>query len=237
MNDDMSRSPECDRHADQLAELALGILTGRERAQALAHVEQCPVCSTELEQLSLSADMLLEVAPSIEPPLGFEVRLMERLGTARVSPRPLHGQRRFRLSALVMACLVALLSFALVGVGVGTGWLSPSSKSPVAMGFGTDPGGHLQTESLVAGGRTIGEITVYSGKTSWLFMSVDSGPWSGKATCEVRFADGSTRPLGTFWLDKGYGAWAAPLPSGMGAIQRASLVTDGSVLASASFNA
>jgi hypothetical protein len=237
MNDRGSRSPECEQYADQLAELALGILTGRERAQALAHVEGCPVCPAELEQLSLAADLLLEVTPSVEPPLGFEVRLMERLGTGRANRRRFHRQWRLRPSTFVLTCVVAALLVATVGVGVGTGWLSGSSPHPVVAGFGTDAGGHLQTETLVAGSRTIGEVTVYSGKTSWLFMSVDDGSWSGNATCEIRFADGSTLPLGTFWLEKGYGAWAAPFPSGMGPIANASLVTGGTVLASASFHA
>ena len=50
-------------------------------------------------------------------------------------------------------------------------------------------------------------------------MSLDDGSWSGKATCEVRLADGTTVPLGTFWLDKGYGAWTVALPAGTGHIQ------------------
>jgi hypothetical protein len=237
MNDRGSGSPECEQYADQLAELALGILTGRERAQALAHLEGCPVCPAELEQLSLAADSLLEVVPSVEPPLGFEVRLMERLGTGRAIRRRFHRQGRLRPSTLVLTCIVAVLLVAMAGVGVGTGWLSRGSQRPVVAGFGTDAGGHLQTEALIAGSRTIGETTVYSGTTSWLFMSVDDGSWSGNAICEIRFADGSTLPLGTFWIDKGYGAWAAPFPSGKGPIQGASLVTGGTVLASSRFHA
>jgi Putative zinc-finger len=229
------RSPDCDRNADLLAELALGTLTGRERAQALAHVEECPACATDLEQLSLAADMLLEAAPTVEPPLGFEVRLMERLGTGRATTRARRRQSRFWLSTPVAACLVAVMLFALVGAGFASGWLSRGSPHQVASGFGTDSGGHLRTESLVSGSRTIGEATVYTGTTSWLYMSVDGGPSSGTATCEVQLTDGSTRMLGTFWINSGYGAWVAPIASGMAPIQTASLITDGTVLASARF--
>src|SRR5580658_4636816 len=70
----------CDAYADHLAELALGTLSGRERAETLAHVEGCTRCSDEVEELSKAADELLHVAPETEPPLGFEVRLLERLG-------------------------------------------------------------------------------------------------------------------------------------------------------------
>ncbi len=63
MNDDARSRPECERYADELAELALGTMTGRERAHILTHVESCPGCQAEMEQLSLAADSLLEVVP------------------------------------------------------------------------------------------------------------------------------------------------------------------------------
>ena len=63
------------------------MLTGRERAQALSHVESCPRCAEELEQLSRVADTVVQAAPDMEPPVGFEVRLFERMGVADVRPR------------------------------------------------------------------------------------------------------------------------------------------------------
>jgi len=99
--------------------------------------------------------------------------------------------------------------------------------------FGTERGGTLERASLLAGGHTLGEVVVYSGRTSWLFMSLDDGSWSGEATCQVRLADGTTVPLGTFWLYNGYGAWSVVLPPGTGRIQLASVVTAEGVLASA----
>jgi hypothetical protein len=234
MSDDDSSRPECDRYADELAELALGIMTGRERAQALAHVEGCPSCHAEMEQLSLAADSLLEVVPGIEPPLGFEVRLMERLGAGRTARRLVRRHWRLRQSSLVLACLLLF-----VAVGAGTGWLVRGSQHPTIApsAFGTEHGGKLETASLVAAGHAVGEVVVYSGRTSWLSMSLDDGSWSGEATCEVRLADGTSVPLGTFWLEKGYGAWDVVLPPGTGPIELASVVTDQGVLASARFAA
>lgn len=224
--------PVCDQYTDELAELALGILTGRERVQTLAHVEACPSCRAEVEQLSLAADALLEVVPGVEPPLGFEVRLRERLGSGRAARRLVSRQRRLRQVSLVLACVLLL-----VAVGLGAGWLARGGEQPTTLrsAFGTQPGGRVETASLLAGGRTLGTVVVYSGRTSWLFMSLEDGSWSGKATCEVRLADGATVPLGTFWLDEGYGAWGVTLPSRTGSIQTASVVSDGSVLASAHF--
>ena len=79
MSDDV-RERGCEEYEDELAELALGVLTGRERAQVLSHVESCPRCAEELEVLSRTADTVLQAAPDMEPPLGFEVRLFERMG-------------------------------------------------------------------------------------------------------------------------------------------------------------
>ena len=73
---------QCDEYAENLAELALGILTGRARAATLAHVDSCAHCAEELEQLSRAADAVVSVAPELEPPVGFEVRLFNRMGLA-----------------------------------------------------------------------------------------------------------------------------------------------------------
>jgi glycine/D-amino acid oxidase-like deaminating enzyme len=69
----------------------------------------------------------------------------------------------------------------------------------------------------------------------WLFMSLDDGSWSGKATCQVRLAGGKTVLLGTFWLDNGYGAWGVSLAPGTARIRSASVLSNGGVLASADF--
>lgn len=82
------RHQACEEYADNLAELALGILTGRERAAALAHVDSCPRCAEELEQLSHVSDAVLSVAPEVEPTVGFEVRLFNRMGVTETPSSP-----------------------------------------------------------------------------------------------------------------------------------------------------
>ena len=232
--DDTGQGPDCGRYADGIAELALGISTGRERALALAHVEVCPRCHAEMEHLSLAADSLLEVVPAMEPPLGFEVRLMERLGVGREARQSVRRQWFVRRASWAMACLLLLVA---VGAGVGTGWLVRGGQPPLTVqsGFGTGATGRVQTASLLSAGRKIGDVTVYSGRTTWLFMSLEDGSWSGKATCQVRLAGGKTELLGTFWLENGYGAWGVTLAPGTGHIRSASVLSEGGVLASADF--
>jgi anti-sigma-K factor RskA len=74
--DDMS----CDEFAGVAAELALGVLTGRERAAALAHLDGCESCREQVRELTMAQDELLALLPSAEPPAGFESRVLERIG-------------------------------------------------------------------------------------------------------------------------------------------------------------
>jgi hypothetical protein len=72
----------CEKFADVAAELALGVLTGRERAEALAHLERCDACRETVRQFALTGEQLLELLPAVEPPAGFESRVLARLGIA-----------------------------------------------------------------------------------------------------------------------------------------------------------
>ncbi len=82
--DDMS----CDEFAEVAAELALGVLTGRERARALAHLDGCESCREQVRELSMAGDELLALLPSAEPPAGFESRVLERLGLTAPGQQP-----------------------------------------------------------------------------------------------------------------------------------------------------
>ena len=135
MSDD-TRDQGCEKYSDELAELALGVLTGRERAQALSHVESCQRCAEELEQLSRVADTVLQVAPDVEPPLGFEVRLFEKMGISDVRAR----RHRFRPSHWVSAAVAVAAAAAALGLGLslprrrrrrGRGRRRPSSTGRV----------------------------------------------------------------------------------------------------------
>ena len=82
----------CDEFADSAAELALGVLTGRERARALAHLDQCDACRENVRQLALTGEELVGLLPAMEPPAGFETRVMDRLGLGSPAPAPAPAQ-------------------------------------------------------------------------------------------------------------------------------------------------
>jgi len=76
------------------AELALGVLTGRERAMAVAHLDSCDTCREDVRQLMATGEQLLELLPAAEPSAGFETRVLERLGMPVPPPEPVRpGQR------------------------------------------------------------------------------------------------------------------------------------------------
>ena len=106
-------APECARIDPDLAELALGALTGKERVTALAHLEDCSRCSAEVDELAAAADQLLHLAPAAEPPVGFEARVFERLG---LRPGPV-GWRSWPVwrpkLALAVAAAAVVVAFGL----------------------------------------------------------------------------------------------------------------------------
>lgn len=70
----------CAELANVAAELALGVLTGRERAEAVAHLDRCEDCREGVRQLMATGEGLLALLPEREPPVGFETRVLDRLG-------------------------------------------------------------------------------------------------------------------------------------------------------------
>ncbi len=70
----------CAELADVAAELALGVLTGRERAVAIAHLDTCDACREDVRQMMGTAERLRGLLPQAEPPAGFETRVLQRLG-------------------------------------------------------------------------------------------------------------------------------------------------------------
>ncbi len=154
MSDDVMERG-CQEYANELAELALGVLTGRERARVLAHVESCQGCADELELLSRVADTVVQAAPEMEPPLGFEVRLFEKMGVTDGPPR-----RRLRPSRWVPA--VVGVAAAALALGLGLSLTSSSTPTVTAQAHGPQK---VTTAALVENGETVGHVVTSDGLT------------------------------------------------------------------------
>jgi hypothetical protein len=230
----MGLHPECAAVDGDLVELALGALNGKERMVALAHLETCARCSSEVEALSAAADELLHLAPAAEPPVGFEALVFERLGL-RQRPR---GWRywpvwrpRLALSVAAGVVVVAFGLGAVAGLAGGTG--NQRHLVPTGPGSPTSATG-LYAADLDAGGHPVGRVLVYAGNPTWLFMYMDDAHWQGALHCEVVVDQGKTIALGRFWLSEGKGAWAASVNQPAGRLSQARIVSaTGAVLATA----
>jgi anti-sigma-K factor RskA len=83
----------CGELDDVAAELALGALTGRERAQALAHLDACEACREAVLRLMMAAGELPALLPALDPPPGFEAAVMARIGLTAPCPLPRRSGR------------------------------------------------------------------------------------------------------------------------------------------------
>jgi hypothetical protein len=257
----------CAEFADAAAELALGVLTGRERARALAHLDRCETCRENVRQLTVTGEELVGLLPAIEPPAGFETRVMERLGLGTPAPVParqLSPVRRFGLKLADWSgggtgrsgvnpsnpsnpsshprriLAAAAMAVAVIAAGLGGWGLHGTSPSPSS----SPTASPLSSATLLtASHQTAGKIYFYHAGSRWLYMSVDLRSGSGavdNATviCQVEGPDGHVTTVGSFQLTGGYGYWGSPDPVTNGQLTGARLVTTtGTVLATATFAA
>src|SRR5919198_6387249 len=79
---------DCEHVLEVAPDLALGLLTGRERAACLAHLEGCVACGAEVSALAVAADDVLLAGPRSTPPAGFDRRVLDRLSRAGAFSRP-----------------------------------------------------------------------------------------------------------------------------------------------------
>jgi hypothetical protein len=210
-------------------ELALGLLSPQDRTAALAHLDRCPECRDRVADYTQVGDGLLALLPGVEPPVGFEDRVLARVSVAApVAPVvPLHRRRRGLV--LAAAAAVAALVFGLGGWAVGrSAEPAPAVAAPTELVHGT-----LRT----VGHQTVGEVWEYTGRPQpWLYMHVANQP-TNQVSCELQRRDGSVVDVGSFRLTDGSGSWGAPSDVNPGDVTGARLVgSDGTLLASAGLN-
>lgn len=155
------RVMDCADLAEVAPELALEILGGTERAAAIAHLEGCVPCQQLVDTLAADADRLLMLAPSAEPPAGFQDRVLTSLTRVGQPEAPLARARRARtrrgVAVLGLAASVALVALAL---GLGTA----ARPSPAG------------AEMRTGAGEVVGHVFVHGEPEAALFMTLPG--WS-----------------------------------------------------------
>jgi hypothetical protein len=220
--------PSCDRARELAPELALDVLTGYERATAQTHLSECPECRAYVGSLTRVSDRLLSLVPSAEPPVGFEDRVLSRMG---LTTPPAKQPERRRWPVIAVAAAVAALVFGFGGWAVGH--LAPSSSTSAA-----ESPGELRFAALRSPDqRQVGQVFTYKGSPSWVYMSVDTDPKEGTVSCQLEKGDGSYVPVGSFPLSGGKGSWGVQMSVDPSVVIGARLVAtnSGTVLATAEF--
>ena len=221
---------DCDRFAEVAAELALGVLTGRERAEAVPQLDRCDACREDVRELAFTGEELLGLLPEVTPPAGLEFRVLDELGGDR--PRR-HRRRRGRRGPARPQLMVAAAAAAVLAVGGGlAGWMASGATS----GAGALHPATLTTARHQAIGRVFLDNQGYRGDSGWVYVSVDGGAGNGTVVCQLLGRDGRVTTIGSFGLDGGDGYWGSPESMPGTTVAGARLLSaDGRVLASATF--
>ncbi|HEX9506531.1 MAG TPA: zf-HC2 domain-containing protein [Acidimicrobiia bacterium] len=190
----------CAEVRDLASEHALGVLGGAERAEVIAHCNECARCRAFVNELTEVADVLPTLVPEAEPPAGFERRVLTRLTVGRRRAR-----RRWVASVAAVAAAAAIVSITVVRIAESndaTRVVAPTSTavvSPVAVAMRGGPGDAAAGWVYVTGGRSVA-------------VAVDYGVPSGSYRLEVRTRNGSARELGTMAITNGHGSWTGASP-------------------------
>jgi anti-sigma factor RsiW len=211
----------CDRTRELAPELALGILDGEQRAQALRHLAECRECRRAVEELTAVADELVMLAPEREPPAGFETRVLARLQPPSADTRPARRRRRL-LAPLAAAAAAAAVAVAVVLQTTSDDRrLADHYRATLAAGHGSS----FQAARLRAPGRVAaGVVYAYRGATSWIFVVV-YGPHRGVPyTAELATTSGRRVALPAFRLDPRTGTSGEAIPVDLGTVASVRLV-------------
>jgi hypothetical protein len=194
----------CQEMRDVLSEVALGIADGAERARALEHVENCADCRRELERQSAIADGLLTLAPEHEPPIGFELGVLEAIQPP--APRRRSLWRPLAVAAVVAAAVAVTAGGMLVGFREDR-QLADRYRAALKEANGAYFGAQ---QLLDPAGRRGGVLFVYRGAPSWILVTVDSPHREAVAGAELIDRTGRRIPLPSFELADG--AWGGTIP-------------------------
>jgi predicted anti-sigma-YlaC factor YlaD len=201
---------DCAEVRELVPELALGVLSGSERAEVLLHASQCTRCQALIGELGEAADALPLLAPEIEPPTDFETRVLGKLlGSRR------RNARRWGFALAFTAAAAAIISIVVVQwVDAGNGRTSPSTPVAAVRSVGM-VGDH---------GMRVGRVYASTAKPTAIVVTVDYWVATGTYRVELQPADGPAQRLGTIQIDDGRGSWGGAARLATSGSTRVSLV-------------
>jgi hypothetical protein len=169
------------------------------------------------------------------PDQTFVTELFEELADD-VSPSEHTNVHPLRLRRGRAALVAVAAGIALVG---GTFAVTELSQSTTVQQSATavPQGQALRTATFEAPtGQPAGQIVLYHGRPSWVYMNVDVPHSNGAVKCELHLANGEVVAAGTVQLHDGSGVFSRVIPMDAGKVRGATLYdSSGAVVASAIF--
>jgi hypothetical protein len=203
----------CDQVRPLMAELALGIADGEERAQALRHLAGCTECRRALEELSEVTDELLLLVPEHEPPPGFESRVLARVAPSpspSAAPRRRLRPRRALVGALAAAAVAAVAATAItLNATSDDRRLAGHYRQTLAQAHGSS---FEAARLLTPSGARAGVVFGYRGSPSWIFVDVERPYRSGGYAAELTLTSGRRVPLPSVRVDPATGSTGRAIP-------------------------
>ena len=193
---------DCAAFDQEVADLALGFSPEPTRSALLAHAADCVRCAAELHELGRTVDALVELAPEVEPPVGFESRAVAALRPAGVTAaQPAANRRRAWLA-------VAAVALVLAGLVAGS-FLAPDGPATEVR----DPSALVR---LADDGHVLGRVELASSPSPRVIVTIDDDGWRGTWVCELQRPDGSWVPVGRWTAGEApTGAWSARVDRSM----------------------
>jgi putative zinc finger protein len=224
----MVESAKCAEIREVLPELAAGVADGSARVVALAHLAVCNDCRRELDDITSVMDGLVLLAPEHEPSPGFESTVLNALAPVPTRPRP--------LLVAALAAAAVLLVAALTG---GMVWWHTGEDRQLARQYrntlAVADGRYLSAADLsTAVEPSAGHVFAYQGTPSWVFITIDSAPSSGRFQVQL-ITDHRTIDVGWCQVTSGKGAWGTTIQVPIGEIRRIQLSRAGIPSMSAHF--
>ena len=178
----MSSHLSCEEARELAPELALGTISGDDRAKLIRHIGSCPRCRRFVEELTQISDSVLLLAPEHEPPAGFESAVLEQFKTKMV--------RRKRAPWLVAASLVAIAVIATAA----TLWITAEDRrlgSHLRVALDEANGDYFGVKALRdETGAKVANVFSYGGRTSWVFVVWPEEPDPGRYDFMAQTRDG-----------------------------------------------
>jgi hypothetical protein len=139
--------------------------------------------------------------------------------------------RRVRNGIVAVAASLVLVGGTFVATKASNHPSAPTAALSVPHGTDLLTGTFETTD-----GHVLGQIVLYRGHPSWVFMNVDVANSNSRIICKLETDNGSTVASGTFGLHDGRGQFARSVPGNINHLRGATLFTPaGAVVGSATF--